>query len=35
MKDIVLAILKFIINTFLVGLGKCVGCQGDCSCKDS
>ena len=34
MKDIIIAILKFILNTFLAGLGKCVGC-GDCSCKDS
>ena len=31
MKDIILAILKFVLNTFLAGLGKC----GDCSCKDS
>ena len=31
MKDIVIAILKFIINTFLAGLGK----YGECSCKDS
>ena len=35
MKDIIIAILKFILNTFLAGLGKCVGWQGDCSCKDS
>ena len=31
MKDIVLLILKFILSTFLAGLGKC----GDCSpCSD-
>lgn len=26
MKQIVLAILKFILNTFLAGLGKCGSC---------
>ena len=31
MKDIIIAILKFILNTILAGLGKC----GECSCKDS
>ena len=33
MKDIILVILKFIVNTFLAGLGKSCG---DCSpCCDS
>lgn len=27
MKEIILAVLRFIVNTFLAGLGKC----GDCS----
>ena len=26
MKDIVLAILKFILSTFIAGLGKCGNC---------
>lgn len=29
MKEIVLTILKFILNTFLAGLGKCGNCS-DC-----
>lgn len=27
MKDIVLAILKFILSTFIAGLGKCSSCS--------
>ena len=34
MKDIIITILKFILSTFMAGLGKSAGC-GNCSCEDS
>lgn len=34
MKEIILVILKFIVNTFIAGLGKSGGCTPCASCGE-